>query len=199
MTSLRKRVTVGLLGAAVVAGGGIAYAATQSSDPRDAYLNDVAKRLNVTPEKLREAMKGASLDRVEQAVKDGKLTREQADAVRKKIEAGGGVGPIAGPGFFGREREDARRPRPALRLQAVRRRARRRRRLPRPIGRRPAQADRRRQVARRRREGAEQGRRRPEEGHHRRGAQAPERGRQGRQPHPGAGRRDRQGARRPCR
>jgi hypothetical protein len=100
MTSLRKQLTVGLLGAAVVAGGGIAYAATQSSDPRDAYLNDVAKRLNVTPEKLREAMKGASLDQVERAVKDGKLTQEQADAVKKRIEAGGGVRPIAGPGFF---------------------------------------------------------------------------------------------------
>ncbi len=99
MTSLRKRVTVGLLGAAVVAGGGIAYAATTSSDPKDEYLNDVAKRLNVTPEKLREAMKGASLDQLERAVKDGKLTQEQADRMKKRIEAGGGAGPILAPGF----------------------------------------------------------------------------------------------------
>jgi len=101
MTSLRKRVTVGLVGAAVVAGGGIAYAASQSSDPRDAYLNDVAKRLNVTPEKLREAMKGASLDQVDRAVKDGNLTQEQADRIKKRIEAGGIAGPILGKGFFG--------------------------------------------------------------------------------------------------
>jgi polyhydroxyalkanoate synthesis regulator phasin len=102
MTSLRKRVTIGAIGVAVVAGGGIAYAATTSTNPRDAYLNDVATRLNVTPEKLRDAMKGASLDRLEQAVKDGKLTQEQADAMKKKIEAGGGAGPILGKrGFFG--------------------------------------------------------------------------------------------------
>jgi polyhydroxyalkanoate synthesis regulator phasin len=98
MTSLRKRVTIGLLGAALVAGGGIAYAATKSSDPRDAYLNDVAQRLNVTPEKLREAMKGASLDQLEQAVKDGNLTQEQADAMKQKIEAGGAAVPFFGGG-----------------------------------------------------------------------------------------------------
>jgi polyhydroxyalkanoate synthesis regulator phasin len=101
MTSLRKRLVVGGV-VAVVAGGGIAYAATTSTNPRDAYLNDVAKRLNVTPEKLRDAMKGASLDQLDQAVKDGKLTQEQADAMKQKIEAGGGAGPIIGkPGFFG--------------------------------------------------------------------------------------------------
>jgi polyhydroxyalkanoate synthesis regulator phasin len=96
MTSLRKRVTVGIVGAAVLVGGGIAYAASQSSDPRDAYLNDVAKRLNVTPEKLRDAMKGASLDQLEQAVKDGNLTQEQADRMKQRIEAGAGAGPILG-------------------------------------------------------------------------------------------------------
>ncbi|HEX6391593.1 MAG TPA: hypothetical protein VFZ89_19165 [Solirubrobacteraceae bacterium] len=96
MSALRKRIVVGLLGVAVAAGGGIAFAASQSSDPRDEYLNDVAKRLNVTPEKLREAMKGASLDQLEQAVKDGDLTQQQADRIKQKIEASGGEVPFLG-------------------------------------------------------------------------------------------------------
>ena len=46
-----------ILAAAALAGG--AYAATQSGgNPRQAFINDVARRLHVTPAQLRAALKG---------------------------------------------------------------------------------------------------------------------------------------------
>jgi hypothetical protein len=76
--------------AAVFAGG--AYAATQigTSSPQT-FLGDVAKRLNVTPARLNAAMKAASLDRLDAAVKAGALTEAQADRIRQRIEQSTGV------------------------------------------------------------------------------------------------------------
>jgi AraC-like DNA-binding protein len=73
--------------AAGLAGGG-AYAATQgSSKPsRQAFLNDVAHRLGIPESKLAAALKAAQLDRLHQAVKDGRLTQAQADVIAKRIQ-----------------------------------------------------------------------------------------------------------------
>jgi hypothetical protein len=73
-----------------VAGGGVAYAATSGSDPRSALLNDAAKRLNVSPSDLRAALKGAASDQLDQAVKDGRLTQAQADAMKQHLQQDGG-------------------------------------------------------------------------------------------------------------
>jgi len=83
---------LGLGVGAAVAGGGL-------SNDKDAFLNDVAKRLNVTPEQLKAAIKGATDARIDQAVKDGKITKEQADALKQRAAQGGlpFFGP--GPGF----------------------------------------------------------------------------------------------------
>lgn len=92
-------------GAAVVTllgGGAGAFAATQlSSNPRQAYINDVAGRLNVTPAALTSAMKQARIDQINAAEKAGKLTAAQAAAAKSWIEsghAGGGPGGPGGPG-----------------------------------------------------------------------------------------------------
>ncbi len=89
---------------AFAAGGGAAYAATQSSsNPRQAFVNDVAKRLHVSPQRLTSAIKAAEIDRLNAAVKDGRLTQAQANAIKHAIEAKGppfvgpGPGPIVGP------------------------------------------------------------------------------------------------------
>jgi hypothetical protein len=85
----RKLLLIGVV-ALLVAGGGGALAATQlASNPRQAYLNDVAKRLGVTPAKLSAAMQGATIDQIEAAVKAGKLTRAQADKMEQAIKTGG--------------------------------------------------------------------------------------------------------------
>jgi AraC-like DNA-binding protein len=98
----RRRVlaVVGLL--AFAAAGGGAYAATQSgSSPRQAFLNDVAKRLHVSPQRLTAAVKAALLDRLEAAVRDGRITQAQANAIKQRIENSGPLAvPFLGPPGF---------------------------------------------------------------------------------------------------
>jgi hypothetical protein len=100
-----KRIII--IGAALVATAGLtggAYAATQSSNPRQAYLSDVAKRLNVSPQALTSAMQGAASDQLDAAVKAGRLTQAQANAIKQRIQQGGGPGGAfpGGPGGIGR-------------------------------------------------------------------------------------------------
>ena len=95
---IRRRLVIGATGLAVLAGAGVAYGVTQGgSNEREAFLNDAAKRLNVTPQKLKDALKGAFEDRLDAAVKAGRLTQEEADRIKKKIEQGAPVPPIGGP------------------------------------------------------------------------------------------------------
>jgi hypothetical protein len=87
---LRHRIAIA--GAAVVfaAGGGAAYAASQSSsNPREGVINDVAKRLNVSPQRLTSAIKAAVIDKLDAVGKDGRLTRAEADAIEHQIEMKG--------------------------------------------------------------------------------------------------------------
>ena len=71
--SLRGKLVIGLAALAVAAFAGGAYAATQTSGPntREAFLNDVAKRLHVTPQQLTAALNGASIDQLQAEVKAG--------------------------------------------------------------------------------------------------------------------------------
>ena len=94
---LRRPVALAAVALLAVAGGGVAYAATSGSDPRDALLNDAAKRLNVSPDDLRAALKGAAADQLDQAVKDGKLTQKQADAMKQHLDQDGDPIPFGGP------------------------------------------------------------------------------------------------------
>jgi hypothetical protein len=102
---LKHKLLIGVVAVLALAGAGGAYAATQTqTNPRQALLNDVAKRLNVSPSKLRSALQGALLDRLEAAVKAGRLTQAQANRMKQRIESGalplvGGAG--FGPGRFG--------------------------------------------------------------------------------------------------
>lgn len=98
----RRRKRIAAIGAAVtlaVAGGGVAYAAATGGSQRDAIITDAAQRLNVTPDRLRSALQSAAIDQLDQAVKDGRLTQQQADRMKQRIRAGGlPLGP-GGPGF----------------------------------------------------------------------------------------------------
>jgi hypothetical protein len=85
---LKRKLVIGVAGLAVLGGGGAAYAVTKSNDnERQAYLGDVAKRLNVTPQKLNDALKGAFEDRLDAAVKAGRLSQAAADAIRRSVPA----------------------------------------------------------------------------------------------------------------
>ena len=110
----RRRVLAVAAVLAFAAAGGGAYAATQSgTNPRQAFINDLAQRLHVSPSQLNSAIKGALIDRLNAAVKAGQLTAAQANAIESRIDKGGvppfffgpGMGPgrgFAGPHpFFG--------------------------------------------------------------------------------------------------
>jgi hypothetical protein len=91
------------LSAVVVLGGaaGGAVAATQSSSSgRQAYLNDVAHRLGVSPSALTSALQTAAIDRIEAALAAGRLTQAEANALKQRVRED--HWPLFGPGGFGR-------------------------------------------------------------------------------------------------
>ena len=103
MTMRMKQVlTIGVFVAILAIGAGVAAAESIGND-QDAFLNDVAKRLNVTPAELKAALKGASDDRIDAAVAAGKITKEQADAMKARTAKDGvpffGGGGHRGGGF----------------------------------------------------------------------------------------------------
>ena len=86
----RKIVVTAAAGLAVVGAGG-AIAATKLTSPREekqAVLNDAAKQLGVQPSELSAALKKALSNRVDQAVKDGRLTKAEGDAMKARINSG---------------------------------------------------------------------------------------------------------------
>ena len=105
-----RKVVIGAATALLLVGAGGAFAAGRLSSPKEesqAVINDAAKQLGVEPAKLTAALKKALENRVDAAVADGRLTKEQGEAVKARIEAGGvplgfGAGPHRsgfGPGF----------------------------------------------------------------------------------------------------
>jgi hypothetical protein len=95
-TTVVAAVVVAVLAAAgaAVAGSGVLF----GSDDRQAILDNAAKRLGVSPQKLEDALKGATIDQIEAALAAGRITKEQADALKQRIQSVDGLG---GPLFFG--------------------------------------------------------------------------------------------------
>ena len=102
----RRIAAIALSGALVAGGAGAAIAAVTRQDDRkaeQAILDDAAKRLGVTAEKLREALAAAQDAQLDRAVKDGLLTRRRADAIKQARERSGRVlaPPFARPPLHG--------------------------------------------------------------------------------------------------
>jgi hypothetical protein len=99
---MRKRTTLTavVLGALAVAGAGTGLAASGGSCS-SGFLDSLAKHLGVSREKLDEATKAAAKDQVDEALAEGKITKEQADEAKKRIDSGEGrlFGFGRGPGF----------------------------------------------------------------------------------------------------
>jgi hypothetical protein len=100
---MRKRTVVIALTVLVAAGlAAGAFAATQSGgNPQQAFINDVARRLHVSPAQLRGAFQQAMIDRINAAVRAGRLSPAMAAAIKQRIEHGGGLGFGPGPAPFG--------------------------------------------------------------------------------------------------
>jgi hypothetical protein len=102
MPSKRAVVVGSIVALAAVGAAGGAIAASGTFDPaaeKQAYLNDVAGRLGVSSAKLEAALKGAAIDRVDAALAAGRITKDQADAMKAAINSGKlplgvGLGPM---------------------------------------------------------------------------------------------------------
>jgi len=86
---MRRKVMLVGVAALAAAGGGAAIAAATGSpnDERKAVIDDAAKQLGVTPAKLSSALKKALENRVDAAVAAGRLTKDQGEALKKRIES----------------------------------------------------------------------------------------------------------------
>jgi hypothetical protein len=99
---LKRRLAIGGAVLVVFGAAGGAYAVTNNKDNgRDAYLNDLATRLHVSRDQLNSALKGAFEDRLDAAVKAGRLSQSEADNIKKKVEQNGVVPGLGGPPLGG--------------------------------------------------------------------------------------------------
>ena len=102
--------------AVVVFAAGAAFAASTSGSQGSSFFDSLARHLGISNEKLADATKAAEIDQVNAALAAGRITKEQADALKARIKAsqpgtngffgfgfghGPGSGPPAGPGGFG--------------------------------------------------------------------------------------------------
>lgn len=92
--------------AAVGAGGAVAATALSPSEESKAVVEDAAKQLGVDPAKLSDALRQALENRVDEAVAAGRLTEEQGEAMKQRLEADDfplflGPGPAFGHRGFG--------------------------------------------------------------------------------------------------
>jgi hypothetical protein len=98
LTSKKKAIAAAVAGLAV-AGGGAGIAASQDDSAGSSFLDSVAKHLGISSQELEDAAEAAALDQVDEALDQGRITEEQAEELRSRIEAG--EVPFFGPGFFG--------------------------------------------------------------------------------------------------
>ena len=98
---MRRKIVAAGVAALAVAGGGAAIAASGSGSPQaesKAVIDDAAKQLGVESSELSSALKSALKKRVDAAVAAGRVTKEQGDAMKARIDAD--EFPLfGGPGF----------------------------------------------------------------------------------------------------
>ncbi len=90
----RRIATIALSGALLAGGTGAAIAAVTKDGAAKAeqqILDSAAKKLSVTPDKLRDALAAAKDEQLDAAVKAGKLTQKQADAIKSARKSSGRV------------------------------------------------------------------------------------------------------------
>jgi hypothetical protein len=98
VTRRKRGLAIGAAALAALGGGtGLAISATGGpGGDQQAFIGDVASKLGVTPDKLQAAITAAFNDRLDAAVTAGTLTQAQADAIKARQAANGGL-PLIGP------------------------------------------------------------------------------------------------------
>src|SRR5512133_3043368 len=104
MKRSHKLIVAGVLLVSAIAVAGAAIGATKVFSPKQesqAIIDDAAGQLGVTPQRLSNALKQALKNQVDEAVKDGRLTKNEGARMKERIDAGEvplfGLGP--GPEF----------------------------------------------------------------------------------------------------
>jgi hypothetical protein len=101
--SLKRKVIAGTVAALAVGGAGAGVAATRMgrspSDESQAVITDAARKLGVEPLQLSNALKQALKDHIDAAVADGRMTKTEGEALKKRIDSGGF--PLFGPPVLG--------------------------------------------------------------------------------------------------
>lgn len=90
MEQTKKKLALGVVAVAALAGGGAAVAAggLGAGDDRQAILDDAAKRLGVQPDALETALEDALAARLDEAVAAGRLTEAQASELKERLRDG---------------------------------------------------------------------------------------------------------------
>jgi polyhydroxyalkanoate synthesis regulator phasin len=85
----KHKVVVGAAAMLAAAGGGAAVAASQTDSSGDskAVIDDAAERLGISSAKLSDALKKALGDRIDAAVAAGRLTQDEAKALKERISS----------------------------------------------------------------------------------------------------------------
>src|SRR5215204_4622130 len=86
----KHKVVVSAAAMLAAAGGGAALAASQAdtrSEESEAIIDDAAEQLGISPSKLSDALKKAFGDRVDAAVAAGRLTQEEGNALKERIQS----------------------------------------------------------------------------------------------------------------
>jgi AraC-like DNA-binding protein len=71
-------------------------AGASSKNYAQTFVDKLAAILGISSSKTKDALKQAELQTVEQMLADGQITKSQADAMKARINAGQGLGPIGG-------------------------------------------------------------------------------------------------------
>ena len=96
----RSKIAAGAGAALAVVGAGAAVAADRLTPKAESQeiVNDAARQLGVDPAKLSAALEQALKNRIDAAVKDGRLSKEQGEAMKRRITSA--PFPLfIGPGF----------------------------------------------------------------------------------------------------
>ena len=105
---IKRWVALPIAGAAAIVIGIAAVEAAPSPSPSPSapsknyaqlFVDKLAAILHLTPAQTQDALKQAEKQTVDQMLADGRITKAQADAMKARIDAGQGLGPIGGSGF----------------------------------------------------------------------------------------------------
>src|SRR2546430_9353168 len=73
--------------------------ASGSKNYAQVFVDKLAAILHLNSSQTKDALKQAELQTVDQMLKDGTITQQQADAMKARINAGQGLGPMGGFGL----------------------------------------------------------------------------------------------------